>query len=310
MTKSQSITPDSLSYWFKTLKEIDDNLTEEQIYDILDLMAHIDWGTSSMVSHEQLVTGLCRESLNGVLDTIKSKLLVMKGGAESQEQIKRKLLHSHKTLLALEHIKGNALDVDAETKAYAKELVVLFNRLLNMNKVRVIRDIDASEAVQATITSIIMSLGFERMIDKEVVQALDLNSLIRLSILKGGQTITIPTYEEVEQVIASAYFYYLRTYEGMRDDYAQRAVKKQLDIDVETTVLNKHYKILTHMFGNELEDNPSIAETFKALMSDLKTLQANLKQASANIQSGDEFVKVYAGVNTAMLNLTRGLSKL
>ena len=305
-----TVTPVTLKWWFQHLKELDDTMTEDQMYDVLDFLNNVDWGTPHMVKLDQLILGVHRKSLDDVLNTVKSKLLVMKDGAESQEQIKRGVIHSHKTLLALEHIKGNAQDVDDETKAYAGELVVLFNRLLNINRVRVIRDIDASEAVQATITSMIMSLGFEHMLDKEVTQALDLNSLIRLSIFKGGQTIVVPTYEEVEQVIASAYFYYLRTYEGLDDNKAQRAVRKQLDIDIETPILNKHYKVLTHMFGNELEDNSSIAETFKSLMTDLKALQVNLKQASANIESGDEFVKVYAGVNKAMLDLTRGLSKL
>lgn len=170
---------------------------------------------------------------------------------------------------------------------------------------------DMSNIVRSSVMTLLLKGIMEEKIDKSILNSLDFPSLIRLATSRGGEQITVPTLQEVETVLASTYFFYLRQYEGFSEDDAIKKVRNELNVKVGIREIRNDYNVLLFMYSKELyKDSSTISEALSSIMSSIQAMQEKLLEVLPNIETSDEFLKLYKDVNKSFLNLSRSLACL
>lgn len=170
---------------------------------------------------------------------------------------------------------------------------------------------DMSNIVRSSVMTLLLKGIMEEKIDKSILNSLDFPSLIRLATSRGGEQITIPTLQQVETVLASAYFFYLRQYEGFSEEDAIKRVRDELNVKVGIKEIRNDYNTLLFMYSKELyKDSSTITETLSSILTSIQAMQEKLLEVLPNIETSDEFLKLYKDVNKSFLNLSRSLACL
>lgn len=168
-----------------------------------------------------------------------------------------------------------------------------------------------AESIKSSIIILLLKEHMKTTIDNDLLDNLDFNSLIRLSLAKGGEDIKVPTYYEVEKSIAEVYYSYLRLFEGLTEDDALTKTKKDLDIGIKRIEAREGYSKIALLYSKEVRNEGSdINSTFINLLNLLKKLQRKLEDSVSNIETPKDFMVVYNDVTNSFLELTRSLSQI
>lgn len=218
-------------------------------------------------------------------------------------------------------LSGNLDDSVREIRAKLKNIMVqrfkagktVFNnaddqivkRILEQKRFCVFKLDKSNDMFKSSILALLYKVMFNNMIDNKISEALDFNSLIRLSILAGGQTIKIPTLKEIEEMVAGVAFYYLMQIEKSTVESARDKIKNELNINISSSKLFQVSKLVTAAWSRELQRDmkSSINTQLDTILNTLKKLLEQLSDAVSNIQDAGEFAKVYNEVNTAFLQM-------
>jgi hypothetical protein len=152
-------------------------------------------------------------------------------------------------------------------------------------------------------------LNFQTKIDTDVLTAIDFGSLVRLSMLCGGQSIEVPTWDELEHSIATVYYQYLIQYKQLSSARAITAVEKDLGIKIkDKRKLNKDCGVLLKMLNTEL-DTPSspVVSQFSAVLNQLQSIQEKLEQSIEQVKDPATVLALYKEINENILNITNGI---
>lgn len=183
-----------------------------------------------------------------------------------------------------------------------------------VDRIKDIKIYQTSQSLQSNIKSGFLVLFLKKLmskeIDKTLYESLDFNSLVRLSLVSGGKTIAIPTYDRVEGLLASAYYSYLVIIERMDKHNAYGQVKKELGIEVDKQVISEDLSKICLIFSKEVNTiNSDISNMFDNILKLIKTFQVKLDKSLDKIEDNEQLLKLYNDMNISFLTLTRALSQ-
>ena len=151
----------------------------------------------------------------------------------------------------------------------------------------------------------------EKKIDRNLMEALDFNSLVRISLRSGGSSVSIPSFNKVESILAHSYYAYLVLVESRTKEYAVEMVKKELDITVEPARAQKDLAKLAIVLDREMkDDNSDMTTLINNALEAMITIQEKLKECLKDVKGVDDVMKLYQDVNKSFLSVTKVLAKL
>jgi len=138
--------------------------------------------------------------------------------------------------LSISYINTNSVDkAKTEVKQFCKILILLSKRIVSHNSSK--RGFNIYDDIENILKTSIKSTVFiasilsnEKIFDKTLLMSLDIESLYRLCMVKGGETIRIPTIAELETLIGATMTVVenLTTYQGCKN--IKRTIKKQTQL--------------------------------------------------------------------------------
>lgn len=276
-------------------------------YDVEDLLEQVidcnNLVESKLVSFEHILMGRHER----VLAILKEKLSRL-GAGFRRDTILSTVLEARRLPLALRYIQDSSISVAPEVIEYSNEVISVVNRLYGNNSTYITTQTPQTLLRGYVVTALLM-LHYNTKVDNRLMKALDFNSLVRLSVMHGGETITVPTWAEVEQTITTVYFYYLRHYKDMNNSQAISAIHEELGITIkDIPALNDDYQLLLKMINKELRDGSStINSQFQMTIQKLESLQTSLEDVIKSVEDPQALAKLYAEVNRATLTLAGGI---
>lgn len=175
----------------------------------------------------------------------------------------------------------------------------------------VIKEQNLYSSVKSTILLIFMKQMIDMTIDKDLTDTVDFNSLSRLSLRAGGTSIEIPTYDQVENILAYSYYAYLILVEDISQDKASVVVKKKLGHSVSVKKAKPYLSKLAMVLSQETyQEKLNVRETFDTLLDVVGDLQEKLKNSLESLDDPEEILKVYTDVSNSFLVLTKAVSKI
>jgi hypothetical protein len=212
---------------------------------------------------------------------------------------------------------------DLELRLFAKTALVLFKRLYesyNLSKLNSTR-VDKVFGSSLYLASILSS---ER--DKRLYVSLDLANLYRLSLAYGGDTLRVPTLEELEELISTAKVSYEILSSNLCDANKIRRIRDKIrddyDVFVRFDKLSENVKGVFRYLSTEIMD-PSVADD-NSLVDSLFTLSSRsdkiinkildrMEDTLATVDKSDDLIKVYKEMVenlTLSLNLMTNVKSL
>jgi len=174
-----------------------------------------------------------------------------------------------------------------------------------------IRSNELSVNIKTAIISTFIRNLMNDHIDRRLVETLDYNSLVRVSLAHGGKNLEIPHYDKVEGLLANAYYAYLIIVEDCTKDQALSRTYKELGIQVSRKTSREDLARLALVFVKEMKDeNSDMVKLFDSLLDVVSELQEKLRASLKDIKDAGQVLKVYSDVNRSFMILTKTLQKL
>jgi len=311
LVRSWSRNSDSVNHYTRLsthLQSLYPELNEEQLHEVIDgLGSNHNVETPVLTSASTLLNKDAEQAVLDVKDKIHSKL----GAPNKRERALWYILDAerHRVPLALKFIQGTVKDVQPEVEHLANVLKAVVHRLYSVSNIATKQGSSVTDLTRSHLIGVMLMLNFQTKIDPQVLTAIDFGSLVRLSMLCGGQTIEIPTWDELEHTIAVVYYQYLIQYKQLSPARAVTAVEKDLGIRIKNkTRLNKDCGVLLKMLNTEL-DTPSspVVSQFSAVLSQLQSIQERLEQSISQVKDPAMILKLYKEINENILNLTSSI---
>ena len=172
-----------------------------------------------------------------------------------------------------------------------------------------------SHELSANIKTVTLGTFIKKLMDDHIdgrlVETLDYNSLVRVSLAHGGKNLEIPHYDKVEGLLANAYYSYLVIVEDCTKDQALSRTYKELGIKVSRKTAREDLARLALVFVKEMKDeNSDMVKLFDSLLDVVSELQEKLRASLKDIKSAGQVLKVYSDVNKSFMALTKTLQKL
>lgn len=290
------------------LQSLYPELNEEQIQELVGgLGENNNVKSPVLTSVSTLLNKDVEQAVQDVRDKIHSKL----GAPNKRDNALQYVLDKERDRLplALKYIQGAVKDVQPEVKHLAEVLKTVVHRLYNVSNLATKQGSTVTDLTRSHLIGVMLMLNFQTKIDTDVLTAIDFGSLIRLSMLCGGQTIEVPTWNELEHTIATVYYQYLIQYKQMSSDTAVTSVEKDLGIRIkDRRRLNKDCGVLLKMLSTEL-DTPSspVVSQFSTVLSQLQSIQERLEQSIEQVRDPAMVLALYKEINENILNITNGI---
>lgn len=149
------------------------------------------------------------------------------------------------------------------------------------------------------------------MIEQDLSDSLDFNSLVRLSLRLGGKKIEVPTYDKVESLLVSALYSYMILVERASKGQARTVVKKELGISVQKEVVSENLSKLALLYSDEINtDNSDISSMFRKFLRLVTLFQKKMEESVDKIKDNESLLKMYNDMNLSFLTLTKALYKV
>lgn len=274
-------------------RKLPEDSSFEQVSDKIESLHVLDVERPNLLDPRSFLKALLEKKPSQVIYQVRRKLGKLKKITFSQSKIAELLLERSKT----ERLRlGRVRNVDIQLDRLFKD------------KVYVSKTLTIYESIRSLLLVTFLSMQLRSVMDESILNALDFCSLVRMSMIKGGESFKVPTYTEVEAVLASTYFFYLKDFEGLSEEVALGRVKKDLQIDIKYRELRSYYNSLAMLYSKEIHrDSTPLAQVLKKLTTLIQDLQERLKESVSNVQDSEEFLRMYKDVNKSFLALSRGL---
>lgn len=286
---------------FKRLKKyLPKDLSFSDINDRIDLLYRRDVQRPGIVDDKVLLDGFLQGDSSKVLHQTRVRLKRFKNVEHVNTEIAEILIQQDQ----------RSTKIKRRRLRKATNLDVQLDRLLK-GKVYVSQHHSIYGSIKSLLLVTLLQMNLAKNIDQRLLNSMDFSSLVRTSMSMGGEEVRIPTYNEVEAVIASAYYFYLRNYEGVLEVDARKKVKDDLQIDIGYGQLNQYYNSLLLLYSKEMKrDSTPIVKMLGKISNLIQDIQEKSKEAVMNINSSEEFLSMYKDVNKTFMALSRGMSKL
>ncbi len=299
-------SPTAYARLFNALRKRSPHLDEEATQGIIDrLSVSGNVKEPNIIDSEVLLNSDATEGLEQVRVLLRGKL-----GAEcKRSEVLRDLINrkGHMLPLALRYLKGDAPEVHDEVKDFAKHIAVAVNRLYSTERVFV-KALSPTSVARGHVVSMMLMLSFGTKTNDKLLTSLDFNSLVRLSILCGGETVTIPTWAELEETLAVVYYQYLIQYRKMEKPQALKTVRQDLHIEISAKQANKDVRILLKLMDTELNRASSPVTTqLEDVINRLESLQQVLEKSIKEVEDPDTIIDLYREINESIVALAAGL---
>ena len=311
LVRSWAKNPESVNHYTRLrthLQKLSPNLDEEQLETLIDeLGTNHNLVQPVLTSVETLMSKDVEQAVLDVRSRIHSKL----GAPSKRDNALWYILDAERDRvpLALKFIQGTVKDVQPEVESVANVLKAVVHRLYDVSNMATKHVGSVTDLTRSHLIGVLLMLNFQTKIDSQVLTAIDFGSLIRLSMLCGGQTVEIPTWDELEHSIAVVYYQYLIQYKQLSQDRAVTAVAKDLGIKIkDRRKLNKDCGVLLKMLNTEL-DTPSspVVTQFSAVLSQLQSIQERLERSIEQVEDPATVLALYKEINSNILNITNGI---
>lgn len=290
------------------LQKMYPELNEEQVQELIDgLGDNHNIQQPVLTSASTLLNKDAEQAVLDVKDKIHSKL----GAPNKRDNALWYVIDKerHRLPLALKYIQGAVKDVQPEVEHLANVLKAVVHRMYNTSNLATKQEGSVTDLTRSHLTGVMLMLNFQTKIDPDVLTAIDFGSLVRLSMLCGGQSIQVPTWDELEHSIATVYYQYLIQYKQLSSVRAIKTVEKDLGIKIkDKTRLNKDCGVLLKMLSTEL-DTPSspVVSQFSSVLKQLQSIQERLEQSIEQVKDPATILELYKEVNCNILNITESI---
>lgn len=299
LIKNNRITGKNYERLFKVIrKQVPDNFSFEEINDKIESLHKKRVKIPNLVNSKLFWESLLQGDTERVVPRLKEKLKALNNIPYNKKQIAEILL------------KINGQKKERLRIGKSENIEVQLDRLF-WDRKYISQHQNISETIKSLLMTGLLNMQLTNYVDDKILNSLDFSSLVRLSMTKGGETIDVPTYSEVELILASTYFFYLKQFEGLSNESAAKKVEKDLQMELDWATLREYYNSLALLYSKELHvDSTPILKVLEKVTHLIQDLQTRLGEAVLNIDTSEGFLKTYKDINKAFLTLSRGLSGL
>lgn len=215
--------------------------------------------------------------------------------------------------IASEYIVNNKIRyAEEDIRNFCYTLICLAKRIANnhnsvsINEAAVIRNLKLDNVVNSAIKSSIFIAAImknEHIFPKELLLALDIESIYRLCTIKGGETIHVPSLSDLETLIGSTVIAARKLTDGttvskrkVRDEYGF-CFKKNFNIDDLVNSL---------LFSISNFNNNSTTPLLNTLLSSVKAIekQSDFINKNSDKMGNNEVVECFVELNNSLSMLT------
>jgi hypothetical protein len=227
----------------------------------------------------------------------------------SKEEIKR--LYP----IAVDYIVENKIKfAEDDIREFCYVLICLAKRIVNNNNMvsinndAIVKNLKLDNIINSAIKSsvfIAAILNNSKLFPKELLLALDIESLYRLSTIKGGETIRIPTLLELETLIGATVIASERLISGTSEQRSRWKIKKDYEISFKNN-LNLDNVVNNILYSVVNFQDTSSTPMVNTLLSSIQAIEKQSQYINSNVDKlkGEELVNCFIELNDSLSMLT------
>jgi len=184
---------------------------------------------------------------------------------------------------------------DKELYKFVGILTALYKRYFEEYSIKKLQEVDIDSVLRSTL---FLATILSSDIDNRLFVGLDLQNLYRLAVLCGGESIIVPTVEEIEDLVAAAYVVWRMLREGESVEDARVKCRNKLSLRANPVRVDKYIKSLSKFLSVNFretgsEQNLTVIGMLLAVITSLhKTTQQVLEEIEKATESERDIRKL------------------